>query len=176
MAASAQNNDAARANDATIKLNAYNTRWVEVGAECIKKLIARAKQKRKNTWNARFPNLETLCRDYEKYWFRANLYADKLGIPRQENDKEWLENALNLDISWKRNSILETGRESLREFRKDIREFCGEGSDLLVDRSLMRFTPGETFSLSPPLDTYNPEDILVVPQPDRRFWGDWDQR
>ena len=162
---------------------AYNERWIEAGSQCINVLLARAKLTRKQIWNDRFADLKTLCLVYERYWYFTNLYADGVGILRQNQDVNWLKNAFDMGASKGPFPDLEIDFKVIQKFRKDIVEFSGDGSILLVDSSILRFNPGATYTLEgdkqPPVAEsewparfyYHPTMGDYWPYR-KRFWGD----
>ena len=155
------------------KVADYDARWSDAGSACIKKLIARAGSKRKEIWNERFPNAETVCREYELYWWRANVFADDMGMPRKNNDTNWLKHALGKKRTSKLriNSILD--RKAITCFKNDINEFAGRGADVLVDRSILRFEEGQKHSLFSPIKTLPLVGDFYFPSPTNpRYWGE----
>ena len=162
----------------------YNERWVAVGSKCITNLLARAKLKRNQIWTERFSNLKTLCIEYERYWYLTNLYADAIGLPRQNLDAGWVKSALDAGINKRRCPELEVDRSVIQKFRKEIDEFSGSGSTLLVDSSILRFNPGEVYVLEADRAKavasednlpkwFQPNDFMGDYWPaSKRFWGD----
>lgn len=57
----------ADSSESSESMKAYNERWIETGSQCIKTLLRNAKLQRKQIWNNRFPDLKTLCLEYERY-------------------------------------------------------------------------------------------------------------
>ncbi len=153
------------------KADDYDARWVDVASVCIKELISRAKLKRKEIWNERFPNLETLCRDYEIYWWRANVYADDVGADGQTKDKDWVKLAMKMQKSSKRN--VDADRQMFNKFKRDITEFAGASSFTLVNRALLRFEPGQSPKLSLPVRSTDLKGDFYFPSKNEpKFWGE----
>jgi hypothetical protein len=162
----------------------YNERWVEIGSKCISNLLVRAKLKRNQIWSKRFPDLKTLCIEYERYWYLTNLYADALGLPRQKQDAGWVKNALDAGNTRGQCPELEMDLNVIQKFRKDIDGFSGSGSTFLVDSAIPRFNHGEIYVLEgDKAKTVVSEDKLPKEfLPDhfigdfwpyrKRFWGD----
>ncbi len=160
----------------------YNERWAEVGSKCITTLITRAKLKRNQIWNKRFPNLKTLCIEFERYWYLTNLYADGVGISRNMQDTNWIKSALASDTIKIPCSALESDLIVIQQLRKDFNEFSGSSSTKLVDSATLRFNPGQLYTLdgdkTPPVAETVLHGQFYFPTmgdywPSRkRFWGD----
>lgn len=149
----------------------YDARWVDAGSACIKELISKAKQKRIEIWTDRFPDVKTLCQDYESYWWHANVYADDVGLSRHSKDIDWVKTSLQANISSKRK--LEADRKALKKFREDISSFAGAGAHKLVDRAILRFEPGQHYTMSPPIGPPKMIGDFYFQSPNApNFWGE----
>ncbi len=164
-------------------MKAYNERWIESGSQCIKALLIRAKLQRKQIWNDRFPDLKTLCLEYERYWYFANSYADGIGIAREEQSNVWIKSTLETCAPKGKYPCQEFDLKIIQKFRREIDEFAGSGSVLIVDEAIARFNPGQVYSLdedktSTPLadsrwgNRINPPFIGDFYHYSKRFWGD----
>ncbi len=128
-------------------MKAYNERWIETGSQCIKTLLSKAKLQRNQIWNDRFPDLKTLCIEYERYWYFANRYADGIGIVRETQSNSWMKSILETCRPKGTYPHQELDLKVIQKFRQEIGEFAGNGSALLVDEAIPRFNPGSIYTL-----------------------------